>query len=65
MDSRAKTSARVLYNYYLACSKKDDQLNKEVETRTEKDDCDPVGRILDGFHRFKTTKFEYDNATQP
>jgi carbonic anhydrase len=50
-------------------------LNKEVEAKIEKligelqgkrlpDHCDPVGRILEGFHRFKTTKFEYDNATQ-
>nr|TKS03924.1 carbonic anhydrase 2-like isoform X2 [Populus alba] len=42
----------------LLDNEKDDQLNKEVETRTEKDDCDPVGRILEGFHRFKTTKFD-------
>ncbi|KAF9667861.1 hypothetical protein SADUNF_Sadunf15G0067300 [Salix dunnii] len=47
---------------------KDEQLNKELETKIEKlisellgttpHDCHPVGRILDGFQRFKTTKFE-------
>ncbi|KAH8486962.1 hypothetical protein H0E87_025814 [Populus deltoides] len=53
----------------LIDNEKDDQLNKEVEAKIEKligelqgkrphDHCDPVGRILDGFHRFKTTKFD-------
>ncbi|XP_011028568.1 PREDICTED: carbonic anhydrase 2-like isoform X2 [Populus euphratica] len=42
----------------LLDNEKYDQLNKEVETKIEKHDCDPVGRILDGFHRFKTTKFD-------
>ncbi|KAJ6411751.1 hypothetical protein OIU84_008350 [Salix udensis] len=49
-------------------SEKDEQLNKEMETKTEKliseflgtgsHDCDPVRRISEGFHRFKTTKFD-------
>ncbi|CAK7328925.1 unnamed protein product [Dovyalis caffra] len=52
----------------LIDSEKDDQLDKEVEAKIEKliselqgtrpHDCDPVRRIIDGFHRFKTCKFD-------
>ena len=52
----------------LGCSEKDDVAAAQIEKlivglqETDVNEFDPVQRIKEGFHYFKTHKFEYDTT---